>query len=722
MRKVCNVLLIEYAVNTGDRSRIQQIAAGHLIKHAVKQVADHFHDCGEHVGVSQNAARRDVEHADRRYDVEIEQSANKVVSQRGLKPGFAFSRCNIKDLLNRKQAADDCVKLHPRILCGCKVDGEGTCINKVLHLPSPLIIIAKRPVNDPVNRFFPLLRVSFELAEFISFGCSKFIADIRILTEVSKVSQIRHTNVHADGQANIQPVAVVFVQQDLVVVVGINQCIIVVGRKKLGCKLADNRCKQAADVLAFQVFSRRKVELRHKQLNQFRRDTADDFLVGGAFIHHKLIVAVVVIFTENGFGAVVNNIASRFLRIFKQLIVAAFCPVDTGNHFRCEDGRNDFAEEVVNAAENGGVASRGVGDAAVRLRGRNELVQEVTGDFEIPFDNIKVRIGVGKVRRENLILEAIIVVTVDYFVIRPLPKIFALFLGEEHIFGVRKRVHFFAADIADISEFRTEPFGKCFLNGAVENDRRHFLEHIRNKLIKQGGCGVGVQIQRRCAGVQSTCKRGQPVAVVFIILEVVAGHCLVDIFAAAFRLFGLIEFRFFSRILISYGVEHIAGEIITARILFISIAKIIVLCGKRVVADAGAGSIFFIRSGALGLGEQRLNEAVQNRLHTAVALRARQSTHLRQVIVFSFQKREDETFNQAGDVFDDAQVYAGKCGARDAEVDFARAKDIADDACVILKDHQQTGNDVQLIHAFTRHTFRPSFQVYVRKNAKERFD
>ena len=562
LRKFSKVLLIKYTVNRSDCACVNQIAAGHFFKQAVEQVADNFHNRGEHVGVSQDAARRDVEHADRLHNIKIQQRKNEVVSQSRFKPSFAFSRRYAEDFLDRKDRADDRVKLRPRILRRSKVDCEGAGVYEFFHLPGPFVIIAKRPVDDPVNGVFPALLIRFESSKIIGLGSSEFITDFSVFAKVDEVSQVIHTDVNAHGQANIQPVAVVFVQQDLVVVVGINQCIIVVGRKKLGCKLADNRCKQAADVLAFQVFRRRKVELRHKQLNQFRRDTADDFLVGGAFIHHKLIVAVVVIFTENGFGAVANNIASRFLRIFKQLVVAAFCPADCGNDIRGEDGRNDFTEEVVNAAENGGVASRGVGDAAVRLRGRNELVQEVTGDFEIPFDNIKVRIGVGKVRRENLILEAIIVVTVDYFVIRPLPKIFALFLGEEHIFGVRKRVHFFAADFADISEFRTEPFGKCFLNGAVENDRRHFLEHIRNKLIKQGGCGVGVQIQRRCAGVQSICKRGQPVAVVFIILEVVAGHCLVDIFAAAFRLFGLIEFRFFSRVFISCGIQYIAGVIL----------------------------------------------------------------------------------------------------------------------------------------------------------------
>ena len=78
------------------------------------------------------------------------------------------------------------------------------------------------------------------------------------------------------------------------------------------------------------------------------------------------------------------------------------------------------------------------------------------------------------------------------------------------------------------------------------------------------------------------------------------------------------------------------------------------------VADAGAGSIFFIRSGALRLCEQRLNEAVQNRLHTAVALRARQSAHLRQVVVFSFKQRKNKTFNKARNVLDDAQINAGK--------------------------------------------------------------
>ena len=140
------------------------------------------------------------------------------------------------------------------------------------------------------------------------------------------------------------------------------------------------------------------------------------------------------------------------------------------------------------------------------------------------------------------------------------------------------------------------------------------------------------------------------------------------------------------------------------------------------VADAYAFSILFIRSGALGLGEQRLNEVVQNRLHTAVALRARQSAHLRQVVVFSFKQRENKTFNKARNVLDDAQINAGKCRARDAEVDFARAKDIADDACVILKDHQQASNNVQLIGVFTGHASLPSVQIDIRKNAKERFD
>ena len=204
------VALIEDAVDAGDHAGINQVAAGNLVKQAVQQIADDLYDCRECTGRSQNAVLRNVEHADRRYDVEIKQSADKVVSQRGLKPGLTIGRCNIENLLNRKQGAEDSIQLHPRILCGCKVDCEGAGVYEFFHLPGPFVIIAKRPVNDPVNRFFPLLRVSFELAECISFGFSKFIAVSLVFTEVSKVSQIGHTNVHADGQADIKPVVVVF--------------------------------------------------------------------------------------------------------------------------------------------------------------------------------------------------------------------------------------------------------------------------------------------------------------------------------------------------------------------------------------------------------------------------------------------------------------------------------------------------------------------------------
>ena len=312
--------------------------------------------------------------------------------------------------------------------------------------------------------------------------------------------------------------------------------------------------------MTLQIFSRRKNQLRHKQLNQFRSNTADDFLVGGAFIHHKLIVAVVVIFTENGFGAVANNIASSFLRIFKKVGVVTVNPSNCRNNTRGEDGFNYLTEEIICSLQNGSVTSRRSGGTVSRCG--DKFIDEIISDLIIPVDDIEIRIGVGKVRRVNLIFKTIIVVTVDYSVIRPLPKVFALFLGEESVAGIRKRCNFFTADFADISEFRAEPFGKCFLNGAVENDRRHLLEYIRRKLVKQSSCRICLKIQSCTASVQSVCERRKPVAVVLIVLQIVTGCSFEHIFTTAGRFFGLIVFRFFSRVFISYGIQHIAGVIL----------------------------------------------------------------------------------------------------------------------------------------------------------------
>ena len=140
------------------------------------------------------------------------------------------------------------------------------------------------------------------------------------------------------------------------------------------------------------------------------------------------------------------------------------------------------------------------------------------------------------------------------------------------------------------------------------------------------------------------------------------------------------------------------------------------------VADAYAFSILFIRSVALRLCEQRLNEAVQNRLHTAVALRARQSTHLRQVVVFSFKQREDEAFDQAGYIADIAanstKIDKAVCNA---EIQLAGAKNITDNTCIVFQNLKQFINNRQLCGIFTRHARLPAFQINITDNTDHPF-
>src|SRR5699024_1442707 len=106
------------------------------------------------------------------------------------------------------------------------------------------------------------LRVLLESSKLVDLGIGKVIADFRVLAEVGKVAQIAHADVHTDGQADIQPIAVVLTgQQSLGVVIRINQRIIVVSRYELRSKLAKDNSKHSAEGLPFKAGSRRQDEL-----------------------------------------------------------------------------------------------------------------------------------------------------------------------------------------------------------------------------------------------------------------------------------------------------------------------------------------------------------------------------------------------------------------------------------------------------------------------------